>query len=137
MPSASERRLVAQIAAHQSWANTPDPTARTAPARTALLAKFLQEAGGDPIRAEHLRLAYYKRLALKSAVARRKAKEFTAQAEAAEAELPGWWFECRRLKSEQARMMGPGLLLKTPWLMRRWVLYPLYRQPLSPAARCS
>jgi len=54
-----------------------------------LLAKFLQEAGGDPIRAEHLRLAYYKRLALKSAVARRKAKEFTAQAEAAEAELQG------------------------------------------------
>jgi hypothetical protein len=60
-----------------------------APERTALLAKFLEQAGGDPVRAEHLRLAYYKRLALKSAQSRRKTKEFTAQAEAAEAELQG------------------------------------------------
>ena len=85
----AETRLRASIAAHTSWANTEDRTARTAKGRAALLAKFLAQANGDPVRAEHLRLAYYKRLALKSAVARRKAKEFTATAEAAEAELVG------------------------------------------------
>lgn len=85
----SERQLVARIAAHESWANTPNPTARTAPARAALNAKFLDEAGGDPVRAEHLRKAHFARLALKSAQARRKIKEQTAIAEAAEAELSG------------------------------------------------
>lgn len=67
----TERRLVASIAAHQSWANTTDRTARTSSARAALEAKFLAQADGDPIRAEHLRKAYYQRLALKSAQARR------------------------------------------------------------------
>lgn len=72
MPSSNpdERRLVASIAAHESWAATPDRTARTAPARAALDAKFLAEADGDPIRAEHLRRAHFKRLALKSAQVR-------------------------------------------------------------------
>jgi hypothetical protein len=72
---AGDRHLVAQIAAHQSWANTPDRGARTAPARAALDQKFLDEAGGDLVRAEHLRKAFFARLALKSAQARRKAKE--------------------------------------------------------------
>jgi hypothetical protein len=85
--SSSERRLVAQVAAHKKWANTADATAATAPARAALEAKFLAEAGGDPVRAEHLRKAYFARLSLKSAQARRKAKELTTQAEEAEAEL--------------------------------------------------
>lgn len=70
--SESERRLVAQIAAHESWAHTTDRSARTAPARKALDDKFLAEAGGDPIRAAHLRKAHFKRLALKSAQARRQ-----------------------------------------------------------------
>src|SRR5687768_15029935 len=83
----SERRLVASIAAHTSWANTPDRTARTAPARAALERKFLAEAGGDPTRAAHLRSAYYKRLALRSAISRRKAAGLLAEAEAADAEL--------------------------------------------------
>lgn len=83
----SERTLKAQIAAHESWANTPDRTARTAPARAALDARFLAEADGDPVRAEHLRRAHFKRLSLKSAQARRKAKEAAAAAAAAEAEL--------------------------------------------------
>jgi hypothetical protein len=87
MALASERRLKAQLAAHTSWANTQDSAGRTAPARAALHQKFLDEAGGDPVRAEHLRQAYYKRLALKSAISRRKAKELTAEAEAADAEL--------------------------------------------------
>jgi len=83
----SERRLVASIAAHESWANTTDRSARTAPARLALDARFLEQAGGDPVRADHLRKAHFQRLALKSAQSRRRAREATAVAEAAEAEL--------------------------------------------------
>lgn len=91
----TERRLSAQIAAHESWAQTADRSARTAKARAALMAKFEREADPHGIlapaergrRAEHLRKAYYQRLALKSAQARRRAKEATATAESAEAEL--------------------------------------------------
>jgi hypothetical protein len=83
----SEKRLAAALAAHTSWAKTDDRVARTSPARAALEQKFIDEAGGDPIRAEHLRKAHYARMALKSAQARRKAKEQTAIAEAVEAEL--------------------------------------------------
>lgn len=86
-PTSAERRLAASIAAHESWAQTPDRSARTAPARRALEDKFLEQAGGDPVRAAHLRKAHFQRLALKSAQARRRARELTADAEAAEAEL--------------------------------------------------
>ena len=64
--------LLRAAAAHESWAATADRTARTAPARAALEAKFLEQAEGDPVRAEHLRKAYYLRLAAKSVAARRK-----------------------------------------------------------------
>lgn len=87
MSTESERKLAASIAAHESWASTPDRTARTAPARARLEQKFLDAAGGDAVRAEHLRKAHYKRLALKSAQARRRAKELVEVAEAADAEL--------------------------------------------------
>jgi len=40
------RRLVAQIAANESWANTADRSARTARARAALQAKFERQV--DP-----------------------------------------------------------------------------------------
>lgn len=83
----SERRLRASIAAHESWASTPNRSARTAPARRALDQKFLDQAGGDPVRAEHLRKAHFQRLALKSARARRKAAEYAAEAAQADAEL--------------------------------------------------
>ena len=69
----AERSLRAQIAAHESWARTENRSGRTAAARRALEDKFLAEAGGDPQRAEHLRKAYYARLAFKSAQARRRA----------------------------------------------------------------
>lgn len=85
--SSSDRRLIASIAAHESWARTPDRSARTAKARAALEQKFLDAADGEPVRAEHLRRAHYKRLALKSARARRGAREMTEAAEAVEAEL--------------------------------------------------
>lgn len=77
-PTPAERKLRSTIAAHESWANTPDRPARTAPARRALEQRFLTLAEGDPIRAEHLRKAHYARMALKSAQVRRKAKESTA-----------------------------------------------------------
>lgn len=83
----AERRLRASIAAHSSWAGTENRTARTAPARAARDAKFLEQAGGDPVRAAHLRKAHFARLALKSAQARRKARDLTETAERAEAEL--------------------------------------------------
>jgi hypothetical protein len=62
-------------------------TAATQDARDAFYKKFLNEADGDPVRAENLRKAYYARLRLKRAMAQRKAKEQTAIAEAADAEL--------------------------------------------------
>jgi hypothetical protein len=83
----SERAQLGRLAAHESWAHTQDRSARTAPARAALDAKFLEQAGGDPVRAQHLRKAHFARLALKSAVARRKARELTETAAAADAEL--------------------------------------------------
>jgi hypothetical protein len=68
----AERSLRGQLAAHTSWANTTDRTSRTAKARKALDDKFLAEADGDLKRAESLRRAFYLRLALKSAQARRR-----------------------------------------------------------------
>jgi hypothetical protein len=68
----AESSLQAKIAAHTSWANTHNRTARTANARKALEEKFLAEADGDPKRAASLRRGYYSRLALKSAQARRR-----------------------------------------------------------------
>ncbi len=86
-PSTAEFTLRGRIAAHESWANTPDRSARTAPARAALDAKFLEQAGGDPVRAEHLRKAHFARLSLRSAQSRRRARELTEAAVAAEAKL--------------------------------------------------
>lgn len=91
----AERRLAAQIAAHESWATTPDRTARTAPARAAMMAKFEQQADPDgklspaerARRAEHLRKAHFQRLALISAQSRRIAKEARESAASAEAEI--------------------------------------------------
>lgn len=83
----SERSQLGKLAAHTSWARTENRSARTANARAALDAKFLEQAGGDPIKAAHLRKAHFARLALKSAQARRKARELTEAAEQAEAEL--------------------------------------------------
>jgi hypothetical protein len=77
---ASEVRLAAQIRAHQSWAQTVDRSARTAPARAARERQFLEQADGDPVRAEHLRTAYYKWLALQSAASRRRNRERRAAA---------------------------------------------------------
>jgi hypothetical protein len=68
----AESSLQAKIAAHTSWANTVDRTARTAKGRRAFEDKFLAEADGDELRAASLRKAYFARMALKSAQARRR-----------------------------------------------------------------
>lgn len=76
----AEKSLRGQIAAHESWARTPDRSARTANARKALLDKFERLVDPDGAlspaerakRAEHARKAHFKRLALKSAQARRR-----------------------------------------------------------------
>ncbi len=75
-----QRALAARIGAHALHAQVTDPTAHTAPARRAFLDRFNREV--DPEgklppeerarRAEHARKAYFTRLALKSAQARRK-----------------------------------------------------------------
>jgi len=73
MPSkeSTDRSLVARIAINTRWAGVEDRAAATAPARAGLERKFLDEAGGDPVRAVNLRKAYFQRLALRSAQARR------------------------------------------------------------------
>lgn len=94
MSTASEKSLAASIAAHTSWAHTPNRSARTANARAALDAKFEREVDPDGTmppaerakRVESLRKAYYGRLALKSAQSRRRAAEERAIARAADAE---------------------------------------------------
>lgn len=77
--TAAERTLRARLAAHSKWA-THDPLEGTAKARAAFLNRFEQEVDPtgalDPAerrrRAEHARKAYFARLALKSAQARRR-----------------------------------------------------------------
>jgi hypothetical protein len=72
------RAQVASIASNTSWANTPDPTARTANGRAAFLSSFERQVDPDGIldpaertrRAEYLRKAHFRRLALRSAQAR-------------------------------------------------------------------
>lgn len=76
----SERVLRARIAAHTSWANTSDRSARTAPGRRAFLARFEDQVDPDGTlpahertrRAEQAMKAHMARLALKSAQARRR-----------------------------------------------------------------
>ena len=73
-----ERRLRAEIGAHEKWAREPDRPAATAKARRAFLAKL--EAEVDPAgvlppeerarRVEHKRQAHMKRMALASSRAR-------------------------------------------------------------------
>lgn len=64
-----------QIAAYESWAQTPDRSARTSPARKAFEDKFLKEAGGDVKAAESARKAFYLRLVEKSVAARKARKQ--------------------------------------------------------------
>ncbi len=76
----TDRSLIARLAAHASWVRTADPSARTEPARRALLDRFERQVDPDGVlspderarRAGHACKAYFTRLALRSAHARRK-----------------------------------------------------------------
>ncbi len=76
--SPSQRALQARLAAHASWARTPDASARTAPARHRFDERFLDEVDPDRTlpeverqrRAASAKKAYFARLALKSSKAR-------------------------------------------------------------------
>lgn len=97
MPKSTERSLSASIAADTRWSRTPDRAAATAPARRALEEKFEREVDPEGILdpalraklAQNAKSAHYKRLALKSARARRKAKDLIAEADGADRELGG------------------------------------------------
>jgi hypothetical protein len=86
------RSVAGYIGAHESWARTPDRSARTAKARAAADARFEREADPDGVldpaerarRADHLRKAHFARLALKSAQSRRASKEAVAASRAAQ-----------------------------------------------------
>ncbi len=81
--TAADRRQIAKVAANTRWAHEEDRSAATQPARDGLYRRFEDEV--DPERrlppeergkrVESARRAYYQRLALKSAQARRAAKE--------------------------------------------------------------
>ena len=80
-------RLHAAAASHLSWAHTEDRTARTAPGRAAFEQKFLDEAGGDPVKAEHLRKAYFLRLTATRLAAKAKRDARARAAEEREADV--------------------------------------------------
>ncbi|WP_410814824.1 hypothetical protein [Micromonospora sp. 067-2] len=75
-----QRRRRARIAAHVSWANTTDRTARTAAGTKAFLDRFERQVDPDgtlPIElrsamAQHARTAYMLQLAERSAAARKR-----------------------------------------------------------------
>lgn len=75
----AERVLRSQLAAHTRWAKETDRPAATAKARQTFLDRFDREVDPDgtldpterKVRAAHARKAYFTRLALKSARARR------------------------------------------------------------------
>jgi hypothetical protein len=78
-----ERVLRSRIAAHTRWAHEVDRCAATAPARNAFETRFEREVDSDGVlpeterirRAESARNAYFARLALKSAQARRRREQ--------------------------------------------------------------
>ncbi len=82
MPAANpnDRHTIAVLAAETSWSRTTDRTGRTQPARDAMLAKIEAEVDPDGIMdpttrakaVDNARSAYFRRLALLSAQARRR-----------------------------------------------------------------
>jgi membrane-bound lytic murein transglycosylase B len=80
------RSLRGSIAAHTSWANTTDRTARTAKARQAALDRFERQVDPEGVlrpedrakRAESARRAFYQQMAYKSAKVRQGRKASAA-----------------------------------------------------------
>lgn len=82
-----QRRRRARIAAHASWANTTDRTARTSSGTKAFLGRFERQVDPDgalpedvrAAMAKHARTAYMLQLAERSAAARRRRRRRRAQ----------------------------------------------------------
>jgi hypothetical protein len=80
LPVDNIRSQLGRIGANISWSRTVDRTARTEPGRRAMLERFDREVDPDGTlppaerakRSEYARKAYFQRLALKSAQARRR-----------------------------------------------------------------
>lgn len=68
-------RLQAQALAHRSWGKCTDRTARTQAGRSKFEQRFMDLAGGDPVRAASLRKAYYADLARQGVEARRRNRQ--------------------------------------------------------------
>lgn len=79
LSKATDRVLIAKLAAHERWSRCTDPAAATAAARRAFADRFERQVDPDGVlepgkrarRAESARRAFFMRLALKSAQARR------------------------------------------------------------------
>jgi hypothetical protein len=79
VPESPDRSVYGRIGAYSLWAKCTDPSAQTASARKAFLNRFEREVDPDGLlstperarRAEYARKAYFHRLALRSAQARR------------------------------------------------------------------
>lgn len=90
-----ERSLVARIASAERWGRTPDRSAATEPARRGLREKFAREVdalGSFPPaererRIDDLYRAHMLRMSLAAKSARRKAREASQVADAAEREM--------------------------------------------------
>jgi hypothetical protein len=93
-----ERALHARIAAAERWGRSGSRDARaaaTVPARAGLRAKFLREADPDGTLSEaerergadQLMQAHMLRMSLKARTARRRSRELSAEADAADAQL--------------------------------------------------
>lgn len=92
-----ERALIARIAAAERWgrATAAERAAATVPARSGLIRKFELQVDPDhtlppaerALRVDHLLAAHMRRMALRAAQSRRKAREAGADAEQAEHDL--------------------------------------------------
>lgn len=66
--------MAKSMASNVSWGKTTDRAQRTAKAREAAEAKFLEQADGDPDRAKSLRKAHFQKMQLRSLAARKARK---------------------------------------------------------------
>lgn len=79
--TAEQRREHAALAARASWAKCTDRTARTAKARAAAWQRFLDEADGDPVKAEELQQQHYRRMRANALQTRSAKKAASANGE--------------------------------------------------------
>jgi hypothetical protein len=140
-----DREHTARIASYESWAQTPDRTARTAAGRQAFLDRFEKLVDPDGTmnpdertqRADAARKAHFARMAYRSAKSRRS----DAQRRREAATLNTWWQEVgvQPVTVERVWQLGyfteDEFLRIAPALVRRGILVEdgdTYRMPHSP-----